>query len=162
MTTQLEAPLSREEAQAAPQRCTCAHVRQASRHLIQLYDDVLRAGGVTSGQFVLLMAIHAQGSDTMGNIATMVQQEQSAFSRNLKLLESKGFVRTSVGSDRRTRWISLTPAGQERLQQAFPLWQRLQDRIEEKFGRERMHRLMGELEELQHLDLNGTAGINTL
>ncbi len=121
--------------------------------LTQLYDDALRAGGLTSGQFVLLMAIHARGSETMGNIANMVAQEQSAFSRNLKLLESKGLVRTTTGSDRRTRWISLTTLGQHRLEEAYPLWRDVQDRLDAAYGRERMAELLASLRALQALEL---------
>ncbi|MGF1450387.1 MAG: MarR family winged helix-turn-helix transcriptional regulator [Opitutales bacterium] len=121
--------------------------------LTQLYDDALRAGGLTSGQFVLLMAIHTRSSETMGNIANMVAQEQSAFSRNLKLLESKGLVRTTTGSDRRTRWISLTTLGQHRLEEAYPLWRDLQDRLDAAYGPERMVELLASLRALQAVEV---------
>ncbi|MGF1484529.1 MAG: MarR family winged helix-turn-helix transcriptional regulator [Opitutales bacterium] len=154
MTTQLENEVDINGLDEVSHRCTCAHVRRASRLLTQLYDDALRAGGLTSGQFVLLTAINSRGSETMGNIANVVAQEQSAFSRNLKLLETKGLVRTTTGSDRRTRWISLTTLGQHRLEEAYPLWRDLQDRLDAAYGPDRMHELIRSLEALQEVEVN--------
>jgi DNA-binding MarR family transcriptional regulator len=55
--------------------------------------------------------------------------DRTTVSRNLKLLERKGWIRSTRGGDRRERQITLTPAGRKRLAAGRPEWMKAQSQL---------------------------------
>ena len=72
----------------------------------------------------------------------------ATLSRNLKPLQRDGLVTIAPGDDRRTRYVALTDAGREALEQARPLWRAMQERVEATVGVERIASLLKELQSL--------------
>jgi DNA-binding MarR family transcriptional regulator len=69
--------------------------------------------------------------------------------RNLKVLEDRGLIRTSEpADDARVRLVSLTLKGADVLATALSRWEEMQAVVEERFGRERLSALFRELDVL--------------
>lgn len=71
--------------------------------------------------------------------------DRTTLTRNLKLLERRGFVRVAPGNDRREREVTLTDRGREALARGYPLWKRVQAKLAKSFGKERLERLLADL-----------------
>jgi DNA-binding MarR family transcriptional regulator len=70
----------------------------------------------------------------------------------LRPLEADDLITMSVGEDRRSRVISLTPAGRQKLADARPLWRAAQEAFELKFGTDEAAALRATMARVAHLD----------
>lgn len=121
-----------------PALCNNAVLRQATRRLGQLYDDVLAPCGLRATQHGLLAYINRLGSPTMGELAEATVMDLSGLSRTLKPLSRDGYVVLVPDErDRRARRIGLTEAGRAKLGESMVLWRKAQDRFETAFGQDR-------------------------
>jgi DNA-binding MarR family transcriptional regulator len=128
--------------------CICANVRAAARALTQLGDEILRPSGLRVTQFGFLAATMALEPVTMSRLAELTVTDRTTLARNLKPLEAEKLITVTPGKDRRERVIALTERGRKALERAYPLWERSQNKIVERFGRKRCDSLLGELREL--------------
>lgn len=110
--------------------CLCMHVRRAARALARRYDEALKPMGLTNGQFSILMALNRPGSAGMADVAELLALDRTTLTANLKPLERRGLLVASSGSDRRSRWLSLTDAGRASLLAALPAWEAAQREVE--------------------------------
>ena len=111
--------------------CMCLHVQRAARAVARRFDDALRPLGLTSGQFSLLMSLNRPHPPTIGSVSALLAMDRTTLTANLKPLERRGLVIVAVDEkDRRSRLMSLTPAGRMLLVAAFPVWNRTQAEIE--------------------------------
>src|SRR3546814_5239950 len=102
--------------------CLCLHVQRSARALARRYDDALRPLGLTSGQFSLLMSLNRPEPAGMGSVANLLAMDRTTLTANLKPLERRGLVSVSVGEkDRRSRLMTLTPAGLSMLATELPV-----------------------------------------
>lgn len=123
-------------------RCTCLHVRQASRSVTQFYDEALRPVGLRSTQFIVLAALRLLGPIGISELAEELVMDRTTVSRNVDLLEEEGWVRRSRGEDARVRKVDLTEAGDRKLEEAYPRWREAQERVEAALEREGFDRLL--------------------
>ena len=107
--------------------CACATARHVARRLTQLYDRALRDSGLEAPQFALLMTLEKAGPCTQAALGHQYALDKTTVSRNVRWLERRGWIESSVGSDRRQRRVQLTPEGRRRLALATPEWQKVQD-----------------------------------
>jgi DNA-binding MarR family transcriptional regulator len=115
--------------------CMCLHVQRAARALARRFDDALRPIGLTSGQFSLLMSLNRPEAPAIGSVATLLAMDRTTLTANLKPLVRRGLVEVTVDKkDKRSRRLSLTPAGRTLLAAAFPVWKRTQEEIERLLG----------------------------
>lgn len=114
--------------------CACASLRRAARAVTQLYEEELRQTGLTGPQFTLLQALAAVESITQGRLGGMLALDSTTLSRTLKPLESKGWIRSRAGDDKRERNLELAPNGRSRLRQAEARWIRAQERLRSAVG----------------------------
>jgi DNA-binding MarR family transcriptional regulator len=104
--------------------CLCLHVQRAARALARRFDDVLRPLGLTNGQFSLLMSLNRPEPAKMGGVSALLAMDRTTLTANLKPLERRGLVTIAIEpADRRSRLLTLTPAGRELLAAAVPVWQ---------------------------------------
>ncbi|MDJ0946665.1 MAG: MarR family winged helix-turn-helix transcriptional regulator [Kiloniellales bacterium] len=134
----------REAARAAT-RCANFNLRRASRALGQVYDAALRPVGLKGTQFSLLTALALLGRVPLSELARELGMDRTSLTRNLRPLLREGYVREDRGEDRRQRLLALTEAGRRTYREALPLWQAVQDRIEDRLGSERLERLLSDL-----------------
>src|SRR5450631_327305 len=105
--------------------CLCLHVQRAARALARRFDEVLRPLDLTNGQFSLLMSLNRPEPASIGNVAALLAMDRTTLTANLKPLERRHLVKVSVDKeDKRSRRLSITPAGRALLNRAYPLWTR--------------------------------------
>jgi DNA-binding MarR family transcriptional regulator len=125
--------------------CACYNLRRAARAITKLYDDFLRPSGLRTTQYSLLMATRLRGPVTVTKLARLTVTERTTLTRNLTILEKKGFIQIEPGSDRRERQVTITEQGQDALLKAIPLWQTAQTHVEKGLGAERMGSFLNDL-----------------
>ena len=111
--------------------CLCLHLQRAARAVARRFDAALRPLGLTGGQFSLLMSLNRPDPASIGNVSTLLAMDRTTLTANLKPLGRRGLV--AVAADRaykRTRRLSLTPAGRELLAAAVPVWRETHAGIE--------------------------------
>jgi DNA-binding MarR family transcriptional regulator len=128
--------------------CLCLHAQRAARSLGRMFDEALRPLGLTNGQFSLLMSLNRPEPPNMGSVASLLAMDRTTLTAALKPLERRGLVEISLGKDRRSRIIRLTPAGQTILAAAVPVWNDTHGEISERIGAETAQRLREDLSAL--------------
>ncbi len=116
--------------------CACATARRAARVLTQFYSGQMRSADIEASQFALLTALDKRPGCNQEVIGRMLAFEKTTLSRNLKLLERKGWIEPSPAKDRRARGFSVTAAGRERLEAAQAGWSNAQEQLRSKMGAE--------------------------
>ncbi len=114
--------------------CNCLALRQAARHLSQIYDDHLAQEGLRTTQYSILSKLNRLGPLPIGKLADTMVLERTALARALQPLERDGLVSVGAGPDGRTRKVTLTAAGDSRLKAAAACWRRAQKEFEAAFG----------------------------
>ena len=104
--------------------CLCLHLQQAARAVARRFDAALRPLGLTNGQFSLLMSLNRPEAASIGGVSTLLAMDRTTLTANLKPLERRGLVTVSVDdADKRSRHLTLTPAGRALLVAALPVWE---------------------------------------
>jgi DNA-binding MarR family transcriptional regulator len=117
--------------------CNSTALRKATRRLSQLYDDVLAPAGLRSTQHSLMSQIERTGDLTVSELAEALVMDCSALTHTLKLMERDGLVaRTRNPHDGRSRLVTLTKAGRDKLASSKRLWSHAQRRFEAAYGPE--------------------------
>jgi len=138
--------------------CNCAAIRQAARRVTRLYDQALAPTGLRITQLPILAGLAANGPTTMGALAERMVMDRATLGHNLRPLEADGLVTMSVGEDRRSRVVSLTPAGRQKLAEARPLWRAAQKAFETKFGTDESAALRATMTRVARLDFPPITG----
>ena len=133
-----------EQFLSVPQ-CMCFNVRKTARWVTQLYDEALRPTGLRATQFSLLSATNHLGTATINQLADVMVMDRTTLTRNLRPLESQGYIRIHPGQDRRQREVTLKPGGNKILDKAMPLWEGVQQQVVEGLGKDRTARLLKDL-----------------
>lgn len=126
-------------------QCVCFNLRKTARWVTQLYDDALRPTGLRATQFSLLSVTRHLGTATINQLADVMVMDRTTLTRNLKPLESQGYLRIHPGKDRRQREVTLRVAGSKVLDQAMPLWEKTQAHVVQGLGKDRTDRLLKDL-----------------
>jgi len=114
--------------------CTCFNLRKASRAVTKYFDERLRPAGLRATQFPVLAVTQIRKNPTYLELSETLVMDPTTVSRTVKDLESKGFLKTEAGADRRERKVSLTTKGAKALKAAFPLWKKAQSNFVELLG----------------------------
>jgi DNA-binding MarR family transcriptional regulator len=134
----------------------CGSFRRTSRALTQLYEEALRPVGLRATQFTILQALSLAGEVSQGQLGEMLAMDSTSLTRTLGIMSRKGWVAERRGRDRRQRWLCLASAGEIKLKQVLPVWEKVQSRLQRKLGRKAWRSLL----ELTHqvTDLVKTQG----
>lgn len=104
--------------------CLCLHVQRAARALARRFDEAFRPLALTSGQFSLMMSLNRPAPPTMGAVAALLAMDRTTLTAALKPLERRALVAVAPDpADRRSRRLTLTPAGMALLSRAIPVWE---------------------------------------
>ncbi|MBB5444516.1 MULTISPECIES: MarR family winged helix-turn-helix transcriptional regulator [Paraburkholderia] len=132
-------PLSYDE-------CNCFALRQAARHVTQMYERHLSGVGLTAAQFTILAKLARTPNLPMAELADAMVMERTTLVRAMKPLQRDGLVLAEAADhDNRTLLFSLTEKGETTFDQASVAWRAAQDEFEKKFGRARAKTLRTEL-----------------
>lgn len=133
--------------------CNCHALRQATRHVTQLYDRALAPSGLRATQYSLLLEVSRHGPISLIPLADILVMDRATLGHNLRPLEAAGYLEISIGRDRRSREVSLTDAGQHIMEKARPLWQKAQNVFEAKIGAAQSARLRRTLNSIATAEL---------
>jgi len=94
----------------------------------QLYDEELRPQ-LEASQFMLLTALERKPGCTQATLARIFGFDKTTVSRNLGVLERKGWIEQIIGDDRRERGLHLTAEGRKLVMAGQTGWGRAQNRL---------------------------------
>lgn len=127
-------PPTPETTEAALRVCACLNLRRAARAATRFYDDALEPSGLRSPQFVILATVHANGAQSIQQLARDLGVERSAAARRLNPLRDKGLLQVTPNASGRGLRVRLTPKGRRALAKAVPLWAKAQQAVEQAVG----------------------------
>lgn len=130
--------------------CACANLRRAARSVTRMYNHELRATGLELTQLTLLMALNIVGEITQGKLGMLLALDSTSLTRMLDVLIRRGWVGVKPGEDRREKLLRLTSPGQQKLEQAWPYWERAQARLRQRLGERGWSQMGGLLAEVAH------------
>jgi DNA-binding MarR family transcriptional regulator len=81
----------------------------------------------------------------MVRLARELVMDRSTITRNLQPLISQGFLQVSGKSGRAGKKVEITPAGQQKIAEAAPLWEAAQAQLLATLGQDRWSRVMSDL-----------------
>jgi DNA-binding MarR family transcriptional regulator len=128
--------------------CTCANLRRAMRAVTQAYDAALAPTGLRATQFTVLAALSLSGDVPLGRLAKALGMDRTTLTRNLRPLSDRGLVEDVREGDQRVRLVRLTASGRALLEDARPLWERVQERTVGGLGQTRWAGLLDDLDRL--------------
>ncbi|MGE0970887.1 MarR family winged helix-turn-helix transcriptional regulator [Klebsiella sp. WOUb02] len=116
--------------------CHCTTLRKASRRLSQYYDSILAESGLKTTQRAILAQLRRAGSLSVSHLAEALVMDRGGLAHTLKPLQRDGLISIDADpSDGRSRLVSLTPAGREKLGESDASWARAQQQFEQKLGK---------------------------
>ena len=111
--------------------CLCLHLQRSARVVARSFDEALRPLGLTNGQFSLLMSLNHPQPASIGDVTSVLAMDRTTLTANLKPLERRGLLTVTIDdADKRSRRLTLTPAGRALLAAAVPVWKRTHAAIE--------------------------------
>lgn len=115
--------------------CLCAILRKATRVITKRYDEFFYPLGLKITQYSMLMNIARNRGITTTELAKVMLMDQTTVTRNLQLLEKKGYILfLEEGKDLRSKQIQISQKGQKMIEQAKPLWEKAQREIKDELG----------------------------
>jgi DNA-binding MarR family transcriptional regulator len=136
-----------------PAGCNCLALRQAARHVTQVYDQFLASSGLRSTQYSILARLQRRGAMTINALAAELVMDRTTLGRNIRPLRRDGLIAVERGSDRRSRELRLTDSGIARVRAAHKSWTQAQARFESTFGVKRAEALRTMAQEVISSDL---------
>jgi DNA-binding MarR family transcriptional regulator len=125
--------------------CACFNFRKASRAVTQLFDSALQPGGLRSTQFVILVAVGADGTARLPELARALNVDRSTLTRNLQPLARNGLLKVREGRSERASSVRLTPKGERALVASIPLWEKAQNTFVDRLGGRRWQAMLEDL-----------------
>ena len=109
--------------------CHCGSFRQAERVVTQLYEKFLKPSGVTITQLSILKIVTARPGVTTGQLANALVMDSTTLTRTLRIIQNNNWIFAGENEDRRKRHWTTTESGQQKLQEAIPLWMSAQNEL---------------------------------
>ncbi|MBY0508635.1 MAG: MarR family winged helix-turn-helix transcriptional regulator [Rhodospirillaceae bacterium] len=120
--------------QALVEVCFCHHARRTARAITRIFDEALQPVGLKASQFNILAMIAAHNGASTAEISRLLSLDRTTLSRNLKPLQSAGYLTAQGGAGRRPDALALTAAGRSMFDQAAVRWQTAQSGLTERLG----------------------------
>ncbi len=126
--------------------CLCLHVQRAARAMARRFDEALRPLGLTNGQFSLMMSLNRPMPPSIGSVAVLLAMDRTTLTAALKPLQRRDLIEVRADpADRRSRLLTLTPAGRSLLASAVPIWTRSHAALQGLLGESNPERLRSDL-----------------
>lgn len=138
----------------AASACNCLATRQAARRITQFYDRFLAPASLRTTQYSILAWLSHAGPSTIHALAQAMVMDRTTLGRNILPLEREGLIAIARNSkDRRSKEVSLTATGRERMKRARDGWREAQRQFEKAFGAKRASELRAILRDVAAADL---------
>jgi len=135
-----------------PSSCVCYNVRKAARAITNAYEEALKPIDLRVTQLSILFTVNGRGPLTLGELAELLETDRTTMSRNLGPMIKSKLINVRPGKDKRSRIVSISMAGKKKLDQARPIWARVQTAIVEAVGEDKWTAMQ--------LDLNAISRIS--
>lgn len=117
-----------------PMDCNCQALRQAARHVSQIYDDYLAMEGLKTSQYSILSKLNRLGPQSINELAKLMVMDRTTLGRAVKPLERDKLLAIEAGEDARVRRLKLTAAGLAKVKAAAARWREAQKKFETTYG----------------------------
>jgi DNA-binding MarR family transcriptional regulator len=114
--------------------CNALALRQAARHISQIYDSHLASEGLLTTQYSILAKLGRLGPLSINELAKSMVMDRTTLGRAIRPLERDRLLSIGAGDDGRTRKLQLTATGEARLKAAAVKWREAQKEFETAFG----------------------------
>jgi DNA-binding MarR family transcriptional regulator len=106
--------------------CIAVRLRLLNRVVTRFYDDALRPLGLKVSQLNILIVTARLGLARPTQVCNILQLDTSTLSRNVKPLQTHGWLEIVPDEDARTQPFRLTPQGERLIEKAIPAWEEAQ------------------------------------
>jgi DNA-binding MarR family transcriptional regulator len=134
--------------------CASFNFRRAARAITRLYDVAFQGTKIRSTQFTILIAVAKAQPASISTLGSILVIDSTTLTRTLAKLQKQGLVAVSKRAERRQRFVTLTAAGVNALEEALPGWRAAQERFEKAIGPEFWLGFRRELERLAYLAID--------
>jgi DNA-binding MarR family transcriptional regulator len=131
--------------------CMCGSLRRAARALTQMYEKELRPLGLRSTQHTILQVLSRAGELRQRKLGEILAMDSTSLTRTLAVMVREGWITERRGQDRRERWIRMSRAGQKKLNDALPAWEKVQSHLRREIGPQSWKNLMQLTHQLTHI-----------
>ena len=121
---------------AIARNCIAVRLRLLNRVVTNLYDDALRPLGLKVSQLNVLIVAAKLGLARPAQVCDILQLDASTLSRNVKPLQTHGWLEVVPEEDARAQPFRLTPQGKKLIEKAAPAWEQAQRQATELLGDE--------------------------
>jgi DNA-binding MarR family transcriptional regulator len=125
--------------------CNCLALRQAARHVTQLYDRHMAPEGLRTNQYSILSKLARLGPLSINQLAGMMVMDRTTMGRAVRPMVRDKLLAVGRGEDGRTRVVRLTAAGEARLKSAMVRWKAAQREFEAAYGTPEAEKLRASL-----------------
>src|SRR4029453_5303045 len=92
--------------------CNCLALRQAARHVSQIYDSYLASEGLRTTQYSVLAKLNRLRPLSINKLAKSMAKDRTPLGRGIRPLERDKLLTIRAGEDGRTRSLRLTASGE--------------------------------------------------
>lgn len=130
--------LDPEFLQGVAGECPGFQARATARAITRYFNACFRPLELTAEQFSLLVGIGAAEGATLVDLAAGAGVDATTLSRNVQILEARGWVRAEGGRGRSGKRLGLTGAGRRLMAAALPLWRLARAELSRRMGEDRL------------------------
>jgi len=116
--------------------CIGVRLRLLNRVVTNFFDDALRPLGLKISQLNILVVTAKLGLARPAQVCEILHLDVSTLSRNVKPLQTHGWLEVVPEEDARAQPFRLTPEGKRLIEKAVPAWEKAQRQATELLGDE--------------------------
>jgi DNA-binding MarR family transcriptional regulator len=131
----VDAPL-KDAIDTIARTCIAVRLRLLNRVVTSFYDEALRPLGLKVSQLNILIVTAKLGLARPAQVCDILQLDVSTLSRNVKPLQTHGWLEVVPDEDRRAQPFRLTAKGARLIEKAVPFWEQAQHQAAELLGDE--------------------------
>src|SRR3954469_25851085 len=114
--------------------CVAVRLRLLNRVVTNFYDDALRPLGLKVSQLNILIVTARLGLARPAQVCEILQLDASTLSRNVKPLQTHGWLEVVPDEDARAEPFRLTAQGRRLIEKAVPAWEEAQRQAADLLG----------------------------
>tara|TARA_B100001769_G_scaffold140684_1_gene110135 strand:- start:273 stop:707 length:435 start_codon:yes stop_codon:yes gene_type:complete len=116
--------------------CLCTNIRKSARNISQKYNEHLKQSGekINANQVSILVTLSQIENKTISELSNQLKMERTTLTRNLKILDKSGWIKTDYGSDGRMKFLKLSKNGKQVLNKILPHWKKAQSQTKKLLG----------------------------
>jgi DNA-binding MarR family transcriptional regulator len=116
--------------------CIGVRLRLLNRVVTNFFDDALRPLGLKISQLNILVVTAKLGLARPAQVCEILHLDVSTLSRNVKPLQTHGWLEVVPEEDARAQPFRLTPQGKRLIEKAVPAWEKAQRQAADLLGDE--------------------------